>query len=290
MLNLENLRQLVAFADCGTLSAAAIKCNISQPTITRTMQALEDDFGAELFNRSKNRISLNATGRLAVEQARTVLASADSAYRIVRTFDRSRHTIRVKSCAPAPLWSLLPRLTELFPDKSLSSEIAGESDKIIDDLREGNCDIGVTLYIPDSDDLHAGKYMDEKLYICLPKKHELVRTKKTAVTFDDLNGYNCLLRTQLGFWSELVYRKMPASKFLVQSDDFAMDELIRTTSLPFFVTDISMKYHSLNTKDRNIVPIKDDEASVNFFLVAREKKYLANVAPQKKLTIHRSIG
>ena len=45
MLNLLELEQLSAFAEYGTLSKAAEKLNISQPTITRTMQHLEEEFG-----------------------------------------------------------------------------------------------------------------------------------------------------------------------------------------------------------------------------------------------------
>lgn len=37
MLNLLELEQLVAFAELGTLSKAADKLNIFQPSITRTM-------------------------------------------------------------------------------------------------------------------------------------------------------------------------------------------------------------------------------------------------------------
>ena len=37
MLNLLELEQLSAFAEYGTLSKAAEKLNVSQPTITRTM-------------------------------------------------------------------------------------------------------------------------------------------------------------------------------------------------------------------------------------------------------------
>ncbi len=59
MLNLLELEQLVAFADCGRQQAAE-NLHISQPTITRTMQHLEDTFGVSLFCRSKNHISLNA--------------------------------------------------------------------------------------------------------------------------------------------------------------------------------------------------------------------------------------
>ena len=51
MLVLEDLAQLAAFADCGTLTRAAESLHISQPTITRTMQRLEDAFEVPLFER-----------------------------------------------------------------------------------------------------------------------------------------------------------------------------------------------------------------------------------------------
>ena len=273
MLNLENLRQLVTFADCGTLSAAAKKCHISQPTLTRTMQMVEDDFGVPLFIRSKNKIELNETGLLAVQNARNVLSSAESAYNIVRAFDKSMRTIQIQSCAPAPLWSLIPMLTRRFPEMSLTSEIIAESENIIHAIREGACSLGVVLYPIEDEELLCRKYMEEKLSICLPAGHELVGQKKAAVTFEDLDGYNCLLRSHLGFWSELVYRRMPASKFLVQTDDFAMEELTRNTELPFFVTDVSSTEKGL-AENRVVLPIEDEEASVSYYLVSKDKRYI----------------
>ena len=44
MFTLEELEQFAAFAEAGTLSQAAEKLHISQPTITRTMQHLEECF------------------------------------------------------------------------------------------------------------------------------------------------------------------------------------------------------------------------------------------------------
>ena len=44
MLDLSDLYQFVTYADCGTLSAAADKLHISQPTLTRTMHDVEDAF------------------------------------------------------------------------------------------------------------------------------------------------------------------------------------------------------------------------------------------------------
>lgn len=54
MMELEQLRQLVAFAECGTLSRAAEALYISQPSLSRTMQALEEE--RMLFERKPDRI------------------------------------------------------------------------------------------------------------------------------------------------------------------------------------------------------------------------------------------
>lgn len=42
-MELEQLRQLVAFAEYGTLSKAAEVLHLSQPSLSRTMQTLEEE-------------------------------------------------------------------------------------------------------------------------------------------------------------------------------------------------------------------------------------------------------
>ncbi len=53
MLDSNEPEQPVIFADMGILSLAAEKLHISQPTITRMMQHLEEVFGVSLFVRGK---------------------------------------------------------------------------------------------------------------------------------------------------------------------------------------------------------------------------------------------
>ena len=139
-MNLLELEQLSAFAEYGTLSKAAEKLNVSQPTITRTMQHLEDEFGVPLFERSKNHIALNETGRRAVSYAGQLLKDAEKAVEDVRAFDRSLHTITVSSCAPAPLWSLLPALSDAFPGMTISSSVKSSA-SVLEDLKKGDCDL-----------------------------------------------------------------------------------------------------------------------------------------------------
>ncbi|HFI0913626.1 LysR family transcriptional regulator [Streptococcus suis] len=46
---------------------------MSQPSLTRNMQSLEDDLGDQLFQRSKNKLILTETGKYTVQQARKLL-------------------------------------------------------------------------------------------------------------------------------------------------------------------------------------------------------------------------
>lgn len=94
-----------------------------------------------------------------------------------------------------------------------------------------------------------------------------------------LNGFNCLVRDQIGFWLALCQDKMPASRFLVQKDEFAFQELICTSTLLCFTTDLE-NLTNFTLDGRTIVPITDPEANVRYHLICRpaQKTLLAAIA------------
>ena len=73
MIELYQLEQLVTIAKAGTISKAAEILLISQPGLTRSIQRLEDELGLKLFDRKKNKITLNDNGIMAVEYAKKYL-------------------------------------------------------------------------------------------------------------------------------------------------------------------------------------------------------------------------
>lgn len=266
MLDLEELEQLVAFAEHGTLSKAAEALHISQPTITRAMQSLEAAFGVRLFTRSKNRIELNETGMVAVESARALLRNADNVLNTVRAFDKSRNTVLVESCAPAPLWEYLPVLSQRFPAKTISTELKA-LEAIAGDVADGKCDYGILPYPVYREGLISTELVSEHLSVCLPPDHAVLEGNPASLSLADLNGYSCLLRSEIGFWDGLCRRKMPASRFLVQGDDFAFRELVRSSTLPFFITDLGGA-DLFDPQSRVVVPISDAEANVTYYLIS----------------------
>ena len=268
MLNLFELEQFVCFAENKTLTAVSELMNISQPTLTRSMQHVENEFGVKLFIREKNRLSLNETGEKAADYARQLLNMQENAIRSVREFDRKIRSITIESCAPKPLWMLASKTARDNPDNEIVSSLC-PSDKIISDVLSGNADFGILPFKYEERGVKCIPYIGERLYICAVKGHGLYECD--GVTFSQLNGYNCLLRDHIGFWADLCRERMPASKFLVQTDEDEFRELISTSSLLCFTTNLVSGYEDL-LGGRKIIPITDECADVKYYIIKKKKE------------------
>ncbi len=264
MLNLDDLSQFVAFYKSGTLTKVAEEFHISQPTITRTMKRIEDTFEVPLFHRTANRIELNEVGEKAAILAEELLSLAERMLTDVQDYDRKLHTISILSCAPAPLWSLIPALSKKYNDKTISSKIVDDVEQLERDFLSRRCSIAILPYPLEGEGFSCTKFLEEHLSICVPPDHALARY--TEISTKQINGYNCLLNSEIGFWSNMCKKSMPSSKFLVQTDEFAFRELMNASSLPFFVTDLSTEHYE-EVENRIAVPITDEEANVSYYLV-----------------------
>ncbi len=63
---------------------------------------------------------------------------------------------------------------------------------------------------------------------------------------------------------------MPSSRFLVQTDEFEFEELIRESSLPCFTTNLAGRDLELLT-GRVQIPVSDPEANITYYAVCEKK-------------------
>lgn len=76
LIDLRRLHHLVLLAEELNFSRAAERAFLSQTAFSRSIQALEEDFGMRLFDRGTRSVQPTTTGRRTVERARELLARA----------------------------------------------------------------------------------------------------------------------------------------------------------------------------------------------------------------------
>jgi DNA-binding transcriptional LysR family regulator len=86
-LELRPLRHLLAIVEHGSLGRAAAALNMTQPALSRSLQALEEKVGTALLLRSASGVMPTAEGLMLIEAARKMIHAADE---LERQLDRRR--------------------------------------------------------------------------------------------------------------------------------------------------------------------------------------------------------
>ena len=87
-MELRHLRYFVTVAEEGHITRAAERLKIQQPPLSRLIQRVERELGAQLFRRKARGVEMTNAGRAFCERARALLADLD------RALDATRRTAR----------------------------------------------------------------------------------------------------------------------------------------------------------------------------------------------------
>ena len=138
MDRLDAFQAFVRTVDSGSFTEAAEEMQVSQPTISRWMQELEEEFGAQLLNRTTRSLEVTDAGQLLYEQAQEILARyQDLSTRLSETSDVLTGTLRVSIPVVFGRRHVLPLLSEfmnLHPRLNLDISM---SDQYVNLVEEG---------------------------------------------------------------------------------------------------------------------------------------------------------
>jgi DNA-binding transcriptional LysR family regulator len=139
-LELRHLRCLVAIADTGTFTDAAIELGISQAAVSRNLMALEQVLGVRLLHRTSRSVIPTTAGVQTLAQARQVLAAADN---LIAEATTGHTRLRIGHA-----WSAMGRHTREFQHRWAAAHPDVElqlirTNSATGGLAEGLCDLAV---------------------------------------------------------------------------------------------------------------------------------------------------
>jgi DNA-binding transcriptional LysR family regulator len=271
MIEIYLLEALCALYDHGTLSSAAEHLHISQPALSRSMQKLEDLLGVSLFERTKNRITLNETGKMAASMARRILESEEDMITAVRNYDSSLHTVSAGYCTPGPMMEMPLHLTQLYPKMKVSSEMEND-EALLKGLRTGKYGFVILSHSYEDEDILCIPCGSESLYFSLIPAHPAVLFKDQGLTFSQMNGETFVMAGDIGVWRDLTMKMLPDSRFVLQDSLEALSAVINASTLPAFASDLTIRlFRSREENGRIFIRILDPEATMHYHCVILKK-------------------
>ena len=266
---LENylLEQLVAFSEEKTLSKAAEKLHISQPALSNSMKKIENIIGVKLFNRTKNRIELNDTGKVAVKYAKQAIKSNHDILTKTREFANNIQEINLGSCTRFIENWTIPLIQDLYPTTKIQNNVQ-EDLQLIKNLKNKKYNLIVTHSLPDEDNFYSQHYFDEQILLTLRKSDPLA--KKNSLSFQDLNGMTILAAQEAGFWLERFKTNIKNLTLLPQATMSSLDELVHGSTLPVFNSTRAIQDYP-DPPRKVSRPISDPAALASYYLVCRKE-------------------
>lgn len=199
MNNFQQLRHFTALAELGNFARAAEAVNLSQPALSRSIQALEASLDCRLLDRHSRGISLTMHGQLVLEHAQRLLAGSQALKNAVSQLGNLEAGELLLGCGPFPAARLVPRalgkLASAYPRVRIQLMIdnwRGLRQRLLNDELE--------LFVADIRDLEDDPLLQiEALSVhhgvfCCRPDHPLSRRRHLSM--DDLLAYP-LAATQL---------------------------------------------------------------------------------------------
>lgn len=169
-MDLREFRVFLAVAAEGSVSAAARRLRVSQPAVSQTVAALEQQVGAELLVRSSTGVQLTEAGAVLAAEARAVLARYDQALIAVGRFATTGDAVlRVGvplELPPDLLPDALTALAEAHPATRVTVRHLSSAAQL-DALRDGELEVGLLRTRPPDGELDALVAVEERLGVLL---------------------------------------------------------------------------------------------------------------------------
>lgn len=195
-MEMQNLRAFVLVAETGSFSVAAEKLHLTQPAVSKRVALLEEQLGADLFDRIGRSVSLTEAGEALLPHALAVQRELAAAERSVRDLAGAvSGQLRLATSHHIGLHRLPPVLSEFsrdFPAVHIDIEFM-DSEQAHDLILHGQVELAVVTLAPEAEtSLISVPVWQDQLDVMVARDHPLLSQGK-ALDLASLSEHTAIL-------------------------------------------------------------------------------------------------
>jgi DNA-binding transcriptional LysR family regulator len=185
-MNFAQLKAFQAVANNGSVTRAAQLLHVSQPSVSKHLKNLEEDYGIKLFERNAGAAELTDAGASLLRHANAILVHLEEAKKELRSPKNLPKSDPLKvagSYAASAL--LLPSLLVNFKSKHRNSSIilrTGTTREVKTMLLNSTVEIALLNELPANPEFASEPFRKEKLVVFAAPSHPLARKKQLSLS------------------------------------------------------------------------------------------------------------
>ncbi|MGB9679396.1 MAG: selenium metabolism-associated LysR family transcriptional regulator [Minisyncoccia bacterium] len=196
-MNLREIKIFLTVCECGSMSDAARKLYMTQPSISQTISELEEELNVKLFERISKKLFLTYPGKILQEHGKKIIMLLNEVQNnILDIANMNTGRLRIGASTTIGIY-LLPDLIGEFNKeyKNIELDFTIDNTGIIEKiLLENIVDIGIVEGPVHSKDIVVKPYIYDELYLICSKEHKWAREK--SIKPEAIEEENLIIREQ----------------------------------------------------------------------------------------------
>lgn len=278
-INTHQLEVFLAASETLNYTQAAQKLQISQPSVSQHIQALEEHFGLELFARIGRSMDLTDAGKALVPLAKELVFLTAHIDETMSSFKEGVRGHLKLGCGTATGRYIIPRVLACF--NQICPEVhttcyPGSQAEALEMLVEGKVQLAFTGSIEPIQDVEFIKLAEERVRLITPARHPWA--DRQEITPEELGGINIILPSITSDIYEtlsqglakvgLAIKDLPSQLTMgnLESIALSVQEGLGAGFVPDLVID------QLAPGSVHVVDIRDLEMGTEFFLARHQRR------------------
>tara|TARA_B000000460_G_scaffold237762_1_gene200844 strand:+ start:490 stop:1383 length:894 start_codon:yes stop_codon:yes gene_type:complete len=277
-VNFNQLRSFHAVAKTNSITEASKLLKISQPTITKQIQLLEENYAIAVINRHGRGVSLTELGKSLYVITSKIFDLEEEAIELFSSdLNINKGTLTTGTSGAYYIMQLVKEFKQLYPGIDIKI-ISDNSQNILEKIYNFDIDIGVIgrPHLKNfKRDIYSIPYLKQKIIIIVGKNHKL--STKKSILMKELEGLNFINREKGSETRRVFEESLKKNNININS----IMEVTRNSMIQAVYENMGIGILSepefYDFKDLKKIYIADDDIYTQAFVVCLKNKRNSNL-------------